>query len=306
MWRWIWWAGVSAATAYVATVSRDGVQPQPLSRVEMHNVNYHYDASLEIHIRHLQGRLAPSRRGTPPTFDDKHSFSVLIDSAEIATSAGALTALMNQYVFGYAGAPLKKLDVTTDGARLKIAGIVHKGVDVPFEMRAEPAATEDGKIRLHPIGFRVIHLPVEKVMHAVGLHIQDVIKPAGSSGVTVQKDDLILDTSRMLPSPVMKGHVSAVRIDGDRMVEIFGTPPPAAAHSRNYMNFSGGIIRFGKLTMRDADLSLIDAAPQDPFEFSLDRYKDQLVAGYSKTTPSFGLDVFMPDVTKLNRQESQR
>jgi hypothetical protein len=54
--------------------------------------------------------------------------------------------------------------------------------------------------------------------------------------------------------------------------------------------------------MHDADLSLIDADPSDPFEFSLERYKDQLVAGYSKTTPSFGLDVFMPDITKLGRR----
>jgi hypothetical protein len=124
--------------------------------------------------------------------------------------------------------------------------------------------------------------------------------------VIVQKDDLILDPSRMLPAPIMKGHVTAVRIEGDRMIEIFGTPPSAAAPARNYMKFTGGIIRFGKLTMHDADLSLIDAAPQDPFEFSLDRYKEQLVAGYSKTTPSFGLEVFMPDITKLARQQPRR
>ena len=39
------------------------------------------------------------------------------------------------------------------------------------------------------------------------------------------------------------------------------------------------MIRFGKLTMHDADLSLIDAEPKDPFEFSLDRYKDQPRSG---------------------------
>jgi hypothetical protein len=33
----------------------------------------------------------------------------------------------------------------------------------------------------------------------------------------------------------------------------------------------------------------------DPFDFYLDHYKQQLVAGYTKETPSFGLRVFMHD-----------
>ena len=41
-------------------------------------------------------------------------------------------------------------------------------------------------------------------------------------------------------------------------------PSPAA---RNYVYFGGGSITFGKLTMRDADLQLIDADPRDPFDF---------------------------------------
>ena len=53
--------------------------------------------------------------------------------------------------------------------------------------------------------------------------------------------------------------------------------------------------------MSDTDLLLIDPAPKDPFDFYLDRYKDQLVAGYSKTTPSFGLNVYMVDFNKLKK-----
>jgi hypothetical protein len=72
------------------------------------------------------------------------------------------------------------------------------------------------------------------------------------------------------------------------------------------MRFTGGTIRFGKLTMHDADLSLIDADPSDPFEFSLERYKEQLVAGYSKTTQAFGLEVFMSDITKIGSRRGDR
>jgi hypothetical protein len=74
---------------------------------------------------------------------------------------------------------------------------------------------------------------------------------------------------------------------------------PPDPKMKNYMYYRGGILRFGKLTMEDADLALIDAEPQDPFDFFRDRYNDQLVAGYSKSTPQHGLKVYMPDYHRI-------
>jgi len=54
--------------------------------------------------------------------------------------------------------------------------------------------------------------------------------------------------------------------------------------------------------MTDTDLVIVDPDPRDPFDFYLDRYKDQLVAGYSKTTPSNGLRVYMVDFNKLKQK----
>ena len=58
-------------------------------------------------------------------------------------------------------------------------------------------------------------------------------------------------------------------------------------------------MRFGKLTMTDTDMRLIDADPTDPFDFFPDHYSEHLVAGYSKTTASGGLLVYMPDYNKI-------
>jgi hypothetical protein len=51
--------------------------------------------------------------------------------------------------------------------------------------------------------------------------------------------------------------------------------------------------------MDDTDMVLIDMDPKDPFDFFLDHYKEQLVAGYTKETPAFGLRVYMRDFNKL-------
>jgi len=73
--------------------------------------------------------------------------------------------------------------------------------------------------------------------------------------------------------------------------------------AQNYMAYHGNRLQFGKLTMHDTDMLLIDPDPRDPFDFYLDRYKDQLVAGQTKITPAFGLRVFMVDYNKLKSQK---
>ena len=52
-------------------------------------------------------------------------------------------------------------------------------------------------------------------------------------------------------------------------------------------------------SMTDTDLQLIDDNPRDPFDFSQERYNDQLVAGYSKNTAALGLQVYMPDYHRV-------
>ncbi len=57
----------------------------------------------------------------------------------------------------------------------------------------------------------------------------------------------------------------------------------------NYMAYNKNRLRFGKLVMNDADLVLIDMDPNDPLDFYLEHYKEQLSAGYTKITPGSGL-----------------
>ena len=82
-----------------------------------------------------------------------------------------------------------------------------------------------------------------------------------------------------------------------------GTTSP---HRGNHMAYRGAQLRFGKLTMSDTDLVLIDMDPQDPFDVFLEHYKEQLVAGYTKTTPDFRLRVFRRDFNKVQNQPSPR
>jgi len=110
--------------------------------------------------------------------------------------------------------------------------------------------------------------------------------------------------------PAVEGRVGRVEVTDSEIVQTFR---PADGHAPdplvlpipktpNYMFFRGGVLRFGKLTMDDTDLFIQDAAPEDPFDFWLDRYNDQLVGGGSRNTRDHGLIVVMPDFAKLGHR----
>jgi len=115
----------------------------------------------------------------------------------------------------------------------------------------------------------------------------------------------------MTPPPMIRGKVTAVQIVGDEVILVFGGGKTLSeaeiarlANSRsggNYLYYHGGVLRFGKLTMTNADLKIIDANPKDPFDFSIDHYNQQLVAGYSKATPRYGLVAHIPDYYKIRK-----
>jgi hypothetical protein len=159
-------------------------------------------------------------------------------------------------------------------------------------------------MRIHPTEMKVAHLPVKGLMKLFGLDMAKLINTRKTKGVTVDDNDIILDPALMLPPPQMRGRITAVRVEGDEIVQIFGKErpdQPAAQPPSNYMAYRGGVLRFGRLTMNNVDMQLIDADPTDPFEFFPDHYNEQLVAGYSKTTASGGLRVYMPDYDKVSK-----
>ena len=277
------------------------------TQVEMVNVNIHLDPELILHIRHLTGKFLSTRKGQPPTFDDKLSYIVAIDSGEVGVSMASMTHAMNTYVFGEPDAPLKNLQLSSEGSQIRQKGTLRKGIGIPFEMVGTISATPDGKIRIHPTQMKVEHLPVKGLLKLFGLDMAKLINTRKTKGVSVDDNDFILDPARMLPPPQMRGRITAVRVQGDEIVQIFGKETRNSATEQprsNYMAYRGGILRFGRLTMNNVDMQLIDADPTDPFEFFPDHYNDQLVAGYSKTTASGGLRVYMPDYGKISKRLS--
>ena len=278
-------------------------------QVAMKNVMYHFSDPIAAHIIRLQGRLTPTKAGSIVIFDDKNSFLLNLDSAEIAISCNSLAAVMNQNVFNAPDAPIKKVAISSKGNQLVIKGQLHSKHGVPFEVEGTLTTNGDGRIRFHADHVKAAHLPVKGLLDLLGLDLANLINTKKVQGVSTDKDDLILNPQEILPPPHIRGAVTAVRLQGNEIVQVFGTLEAssfAAKQPGNYMAYHGSDLRFGKLVMNDSDLILLDMDPQDPFDFYLDHYKEELVAGYTKTTPEFGLRVYTRDYNKLRNHPSSR
>lgn len=300
--------GASLNSAAQQTAAQSKAPEDRPVQAAMKNVMYHFTDRIAAHVIQLQGQLSPTRPGSLVIFDDRNSFTLDLSFAEIAISCASLAQVLNENVFSSKDAPIKDITVESKNNQLLIKGKLHQKGDVPFETTGTLTVEGDGRIRLHTEHLKAAHLPMKGLLDLLGLDISRMINSKKIQGVSADKDDLILNPQEILPPPRIKGKVSAVHVQGNDIVQIFGSPSSsfAAEQSGNYMAYRGGALRFGKLTMNDTDLILIDMDPRDPFDFYLDHYKEQLAAGYTKTTLQFGLRVYARDYDKLRRRPTTR
>jgi hypothetical protein len=266
---------------------------------EMRNVVYHYTDSIAVHIIDLQGDLVPIGEAGLPVFEDPNSFLVDVRSAKLSITTAALTNVMNQYAFAAPDAPISDIHVAAQGGKLRIHGRLRKG-DVPFESDGSLTVTPEGEIRVHTEKVKALHVPVKGLMDLLGENIAKLIDTRKVRGVRAQGNDLILNPAELFPPPHIQGRLSSIDSRGNAIALKYGGPAePTIKLSGNYMAYRGARLRFGKLTMTSTDLTLIDMDPQDPLDFYLDHYWDQLAAGYSKITHTFGLHTYCRDYNKL-------
>src|SRR4051794_31331995 len=272
----------------------------------MRNVWFHIDqdAYLDIHI--MRGELVANTPGEPLNFDNKTAFVMKVDTGRIGMRSGSLDILMNRYIFGYPNPPLRNLHVEPSGKQLKQTGIIHKIVDIPFTMWADVSAS-NGMIRIHPTKIDICGINGIGLLKAVGMTMEKMLKLPKDRGISAKGNDLFIDPNRALPPPKVELHLVDVRIEGDELVQVFDAgrhlPELVLPHpeEKNVMYYRGGTLRMGKLLMVDADMEVADTDPSDPFDFVIDQYNDQLIAGFTRNQPNYGLLVFMRDFDDLGK-----
>src|ERR1700684_4409289 len=176
-----------------ATAPSHEAPPAPASParqwIDIHHVALGVSDSVTIHVRTLHGEVLRTSPAKPATLDDPLSFKIRVTSATVGLTGSDLGGILNTVVFAYPNAPLRDLQVRTDGDQIIQTGLIHKGVDLRFRLHGTLTLMPDGRIRIHPTEMRILGINGEKVLSLVGLHLDNIIDLKGAKGATVKGDD---------------------------------------------------------------------------------------------------------------------
>jgi hypothetical protein len=293
---------------------RKAVQPEVGTRaadlsptnVYAHNLMLRKGPNFRIYVRWLRGQMARSHKNVNPTFDDPDSFSLYIKTGVIRANVGDIASYLNS---GLTDAPLKNVQLSGDGDQVKLKGTVHKVIPLPIELTGTLSIFGENGIQIHVNKLNVLKIPVKGMLGAFHVTLSDLFKVKNMPGLEVTENDIRFDTHDLLPPPHISGQLRRVHVVNPDLEEIYGDAKEDVERTeewRNFLRLSGGTIDFGKLTMHNVDLIMIDISKDPWFDLDLANYQEQLVNGYTRMTPQAGLQIFMPDLRDIkNPKKSQ-
>ncbi len=221
--------GKTASSSDTSSHQQSASSADHKAHTSMKNVDFHLSDDIVVNIHTMNGELVPIGNSEFPVFDDKNSFAIAVETADISITLASLTNDLNEWVFGAPNAPLKNLKVSASGDKIKLNGSLASKAGVPFESQGTLVLAPDGMIRVHTTNIKTAHLPVKGLMNIFGVETESLINTSHAKGVTIDKDDMVLDPQKVLPPPLLQGHLTKVELRGQEIYLTFG---PSSASSR--------------------------------------------------------------------------
>ena len=296
-------------TTRAVTVTQTITDPPPpdpavpdsqITRLWAHNLLLRKGPHFRVYVRWIRGRMVRTERDRVPDFDVPESFVLEIEKGMVDAKLSDIAEFLNSGQQG--NPPLKNLQVENHGGELQIKGTAHKGISVPVRLDGELTPLPDGRLKLHVKKLNVLKVPVKGLFGLFHLKLDDLMPKTSVPGLQASGDDIYLDTQKLLPPPHIHGHITSVQLLNDRARVIYGNATETEeqlAQWHNFLRLSGGTVSFGKLTMRQADLTLVDATNDTWFDLDLVNYQTQLIYGTMRTTAQAGIEAYMPDLDHL-------
>jgi hypothetical protein len=262
-----------------------------------HNIRLRKGPRFRVYILWIRGEMLRTNPRVVPSLDASESFIFNIQKGVIHANIEDITVYLN--AVSAPDAPLKQITVQPDGEQLKVHGVVKKIVPFPVEIIGALSPLSNGDVRFHITKISLLKIPVKGLLSALHIQVSDIVNTTHTPGIQISDNDIIFDTSRLLPPPHIRGQITSIHIDPPDIEVVYGNArndEVKLAQWHNFLRLSGGTINFGKLTMHQADLTMIDVNDTPWFGLDLANYQAQLTKGYARITPASGVEAYMPDL----------
>jgi hypothetical protein len=277
------------------------------TRVYAHNLLLRKGPVFRVYIRWLRGKMTRSRQNINPSFDDPDSFTLNLDAGVLRANIGDISNYLNDAAG--ANSPLKHITLSGNGNQIKLTGTLRKIIPLPIELIGTIAALPDSRIQVNVTKINVLKIPFKALLGGIHVSLSDLFHPKAIAGIEVSGNTIFLDPQKLLPPPHIRGQLTAVRVVNPDLEEVYGDARDDLTRVeqwRNFLRLRDGTLDFGKLTMHDVDLIMVDLSDDAWFDLDLAHYQEQIVNGYTRMTPQAGLQIFMPDLDKLPRKKANQ
>jgi hypothetical protein len=295
----------AANSDQTAQVSDGTDDPNP-TRIYAHNLMLRKGPNFRIYVRWLNGEMVRTNKNANPSFDDPESFVLEVQRGIIHANIGDISNYLNSGAV--AGSPLSNISLTGNGHQVSVHGTIHKlHIPLPIGLDGTISPAPGGRIHLHVDKLSVLKLPVKGLLGDFHVSIADLMGKTAVAGIDASENDLYFDTQKLLPAPHIHGILTRVQVKNPDIEVMYGDAQNDATRTEEWHNFlalKGGSVDFGKLTMHNVDLIMIDASKDAWFDLDLVNYQAQVVNGYTRVTPQAGLEIFMPDLDDLPPQHT--
>ena len=295
------------ANAPAAAVNNTPSRPVESTQVYAHNLLLRKGSHFRVYVRWIRGRMLGTNSGRNPSFDEPDSFVLEIDKGLINVKLADIANFLNNDASNKA--PLKNIKITSEGGQIRLEGTVHKVISLPVRLDGTLTPLPDGRLQYHLVKLDVLKVPVKGLLSLIHVGLDDLASKSQTPGVQIVDNDVFFDTQQLLPPPHIHGHITTVNATATDLSVIYGnagTDEQSLAQWHNFLRLSGGNLDFGKLTMHQVDLTMIDASKDPWFDLDLVNYQAQLVYGTTRMTEKAGLEIYMPDVDNIPAQKSPK
>lgn len=275
------------------------------SNLHLKNVRFRWTKTRYIETKELQLRAIPLGGREVFDLDKPNSFILYLLKGEVDVGFATMEEIFNDSVFHYKGTNLKDIKLETISIQgengIRLSGKMQLGVWLNFQLDCL-AKVKDNKIHLTPINVEALGIPfVKGALDLVGLPLDVLLPIQPGRGAELEGNTVVIDPFLLFHSPGITGKLSSVRI-GEKKISVgFDTqkqlslPLPPLKAPKNTIFLWGGNVKFGRLTMENAKIQMVDRNQDNIFDFFLEYYMRSIVAGKANLTGSGEVIVTMPD-----------
>ncbi|WP_323120917.1 hypothetical protein [Burkholderia alba] len=267
----------------------------------LRDIDFRIVGDLGFYVHELSATLMPTHPGAPIVFDDPTSFEIDVHRGIVTLDNTKLTALFGSYIFGYRGAPLRKLRVSAGDGVIHLQGEMQRDGWVPFALTGKITIRGGTRLVFHPTGISVSGINANPVMRAANVKMSDLLK-IDTPVAQLSGDDLVMTVDKLMPPPHQKLTIVAIRITPagldlalDDGTQAGFTMPGDAPKQAMYIR--GGDVKFMRSMPMNADILIGPTRPpraDERFVFDLYHYREQVAAGYFNFTEAGAMSIKMP------------